>query len=302
MRFGIPRSDDHGKPHNDLCDFGFWSDDPEQFQLPHFKSLSEFSRFSNYHKDFYLHYSSGALWREGGLPGLYYWDNAEQHVPKRYTLNFALREGQDISSIIKSRRLLRKLSSQLALTYGSSQGSSSMSLDVLKWLLENNHTCATDKIPVWHDKDRHEVMRVLSEARRADQGHITDECSCEALVGPYLQEHSRPVQIWLLFLRRFGVRVCRAASEALISDLTRFERHCQILELWLQYGATVDAIVVITLDMEIQGHYEFGNLKDTDLFYVEIEQLLHFAGKPRNFEKLQYLLAGRHQSWGSWTD
>jgi hypothetical protein len=297
MRFGIPRSDDHGKPHDDLWDLGLWSDNPEKFRLPHFKNLSKFSWFSSQQKHLYCSGKNIMINYKGAITR--YPARKDTDTPRRYSLQCALQQGQDIITIIQNRRLSRKLSSRLALTYTSIiENWNDISLDGLKWLLRNNYTCATDKILVWDMRYILEILQEQMEIRLSDQGHISDECSCDVSDGPHLQKVGRPVQLWLLVLQVFGANIRPHAESRVQSwDQITFERRCQMLELWLQYGATVDAIVVIAFDVEEQTP---DNFDDKDLFYVEIEQLLQLTRKPRNFEKLQYLLAGRHQSWASW--
>ncbi|RFU72971.1 hypothetical protein TARUN_9290 [Trichoderma arundinaceum] len=297
MRFGVPRSDDYGKPHTDLWDFGFWGDNAEHVHLSEFKSLSAFSQFSQRYIRFHarakslnIRFVHQSFKISQGFTGGF----------RRFSLNRALLRGEDVSAAIQRRQLSRRLSCQLTLTYILSEtyvdneGPDAFALNGLKWLFENKMVCAIDKIPVWHPKFINEAMDEVMRGMSADRGHVIDDCSCGTTDESSVQKYGRLAPIWLIFLHVFATQVCSPSSGRNVLDRPLLEKYCRMLELWLQYGEATDAIILITPKAKDTGH------ETEDIFYIEIEQLLQVAEEPLNFDNLQCLLAARPKSWTSW--
>ncbi|EHK21530.1 uncharacterized protein TRIVIDRAFT_201943 [Trichoderma virens Gv29-8] len=264
VRFGMLREDDNGKPHEDLWDFGFWAEDPVHLQLSSFKSLSDFSSFSNRYRSFYLrdlHMQVPCF-----IGRIIFLGSCD--VSKRFSVQQALFEGQDPIAWIQNRNLSSTMSSRLALAYMALHSiPNSVGLDGLKWLLQNKMVCATDRCLVWHMNNVSHAVDELKKAISADQGHVDEDCSCGFFDASFVQKHGTYVQIWLFFLYRFGNVIETAARQRTIKE----QGHCQMLELWLRYGAATDAIILITFKDIVSNK----NIEAEDIFYVEIEQLLH---------------------------
>ncbi|KAL7946687.1 hypothetical protein V8C42DRAFT_318541 [Trichoderma barbatum] len=283
MRFGIPRWDTHGKTREDLWDFGFWDESPEQLQLSHFKTLSDFSLFSLHYKGFYIKGESISYYHHQGIR-----TNSPHGIrPRRFTLQQALFRAQDVSATIQNRRLSRKSSSRIALTYTTLPFSLiSMPLDGLEWLLQNKRICATDKYPVWYWEDNKEIV----------DWRVDNDCSCGDSNEVCFQSDHRPIQIWLIFLHTFAFYARSATDLSGVYSRKIFEAHCQVLELWLRYGAARDAVVLVTSKEKDVAY----TIEAEDVFYVEVEQLLQLGESPHNLQSLQYLLARWRNSWASW--
>ncbi|KAK4059293.1 hypothetical protein Trihar35433_11046 [Trichoderma harzianum] len=297
VRFGMLRADDHGKPHEDLFDFGFWAKDSSQLQLSEFKTLSDFSSFSYRYKTFYITDWMGIIVYDGHS---FYPRSRPRDSPWRFSVQWAFAMRQDVSFWIHKRHLSRRLSSRIALSYSISSMSTSVRPDGLKWLLQTKRVCATDKRPVWYVENIDEIMGELMRARIADQGHVDTDCSCGDIDAGPIQKYRKWVQIWLIFLHVFGIRAHKAATRTEVSYHEYFEKHCEMLELWLRYGAATDAVILITSNMRRRWNTVKDKIEEGDISYVEIEQLLQLGQKPLNFRVLQSLLAKRHKSWVSW--
>ncbi|OPB35985.1 hypothetical protein A0O28_0111510 [Trichoderma guizhouense] len=292
VRFGMPRPDDYGKPHEDLLDFGFWAEDLAQLQFLDFESLSYFSWFSRQYRDYYKECDRGVVLFNGDSG---FSSNRRPFFPWRYSVQWAIKGGQDVSSWIQKRNVSRRLSSRIALSYIARCGSpGSVARDGLKWLLQHKKVCATDERPVWWFARPIEIMNNLVEAREAEEGHVDEDCSCGDFDAEPIQKYRKWVQIWLIFLYTFAIRSWKAAVRAEYLNPIFYEKHCEMLELWLRYGAATDAIILIAPERE-EGITEFDVEK---VSYVEVEQLLQLGKKPTNFQNLQSLLVKRR--WVSW--
>ncbi|KAL6786291.1 hypothetical protein J3E68DRAFT_421036 [Trichoderma sp. SZMC 28012] len=294
VRFGMLRPDDYGKPHEDLLDFGFWAEDLAQLQFLDFESLSKFSRFSDQYRDYYRYCDRGVVLYSGGTN---YLINQRPYFPWRYSVQLAISRDQDVSSWIQKRLVSRRLSSRIALSYIALCGSSgSVALDGLKWLLQHKMVGATDERPVWWFARSSEIMNNLVEAREAEEGHVDEDCSCGDFDAGPIQKYRKWVQIWLIFLYTFGIRSWKAAAWAQHLNPESNEEHCEMLELWLRYGAATDAIILIAPKREDEE--DIAKSEAGDISYVEVEQLLQLGKKPANFQNLQSLLTKRR--WISW--
>lgn len=295
VRFGMLRGDDYGKPHEDLWDFGFWADDVSQLDLSDFAALSDFSSFSlNFRSSYWKARIGVAI---SNSKNIYHKTRDKSVLPGRFSVQYALFRGQDVSSWIQKRHPSRRLSSRIALSYTAllvHRGS--VRLDGLKWLLQNKRVCATDERPVWHSTDDGKLFEFLIDARKDEQGHVGEDCSCGDLDASPVQVYRRWVQIWLIFLRVFGNGALEAAERAWPLAQGQFEIHCEMLELWLRYGAATDAVILIVP----KGEEYTVQYRLDRLCYVEIEQFIQLGERPLNFQILQSLLAKQHKSWVSW--
>ncbi|KAL5084932.1 hypothetical protein Trisim1_011286 [Trichoderma cf. simile WF8] len=299
VRFGMPRPNDFGKPHEDLLDFGFWSEDLAQLQLLDFESLSNFSRFSDQYRDYFKECDRGVVLYSGGSSGGSSFSTNHQLpcFPWRYNVQWAISRGQDVSSWIQKRHVSRRLSSRIALSYIALCGSlGSVALDGLQWLLQHKKICATDKRPVWQVARPSEIVNNLVEAREAEEGHVDEDCSCGDFDPGPIQKYRQWVQIWLIFLYTFAIRARKTAARAQYLNPEFYEKHCEMLELWLRYGAATDAIILIAPRREDEE--DIAKFEAGDISYVEVEQLLQLGKKPANFQNLQSLLAKRR--WVLW--
>ncbi|QYT02855.1 hypothetical protein H0G86_009839 [Trichoderma simmonsii] len=273
MRFGVPRADDNGKPHEDLLDVGFWAKDASQLQLSGFKTLSDFSSFSRRYKHFHQDKIRAVQIASGRRNMVIY-----------------------LSFWIQKKHFSRRLSSRIALSYiAPLHGITQVHVDGLKWLLQTKRLCAKDKYLIWCIKLSKSIIEEVEKSQRADQGHVDEDCSCGGFDLSPVQDYQKWVQIWLIFLHLFA-REDNCAS--LTSQREKFENRCKMLELWLRYGAVTDAIILITSQRGYQdetAEFDVGKVS-----YVEIEQLLHLGEQPLNFEILQSLLVKRQKSWISW--
>lgn len=87
VRFGMPRPDDYGKPHEDLLDFGFWAEDLSQLQLSYFEALSDFSRFSNHYRDYFNDCDRGVVLYNGDSS---FSSSRRPYFPWRYSVQWAI--------------------------------------------------------------------------------------------------------------------------------------------------------------------------------------------------------------------
>ncbi|KAL7904369.1 hypothetical protein GGI35DRAFT_200639 [Trichoderma velutinum] len=297
VRFGMLRADDYGKPHEDLLDFGFWAEDVAQLQLADFEALSDFSSFSRCYRNYYLECDMGVVVSNSKVSHLY---KQLPDFPWRFSVQWAIYEGQDVSSWIQKRHVSRRLSCRIALSYAAPSTYSQTPLSGLKGLLQSKRVCATDKRPVWYARSTEGIMPELIKARRDDRGHVDDDCSCGDFDAGPIQKHRKWVQIWLIFLHAFGIRAHEAAMQGQAMNQDIFEKHCEMLELWLRYGAVIDAVILIAPKREDEGEDNAIEIKAGDISYVEVEQLLHLGEKPLNFQNLQSLLTKQHKPWVSW--